>query len=189
MIALEPAITSPGGLHGKESACSVQDLGSIPGWEDPLEKGMATSPVFLPGEIHGLRSLVGYSLYDHKKLDTSELLTHTELNINNNVSHCIHLREMVFKNGFNAIACCFISLLDIFLTMDPDLSPPYTPGHLFIHCSLEGGRFQLYSFSEALSSAWEMDSSKATIWFTVLNTLLSGTQTYGLAWVSKPDCF
>ncbi|KAB1267138.1 3-oxo-5-alpha-steroid 4-dehydrogenase 2 [Camelus dromedarius] len=29
-----------------------------------------------------------------------------------------------------------------------------------------------------------MDSSKATIWFTVLNTLLSGTQTYGLAWVS-----
>ncbi|XP_074234783.1 3-oxo-5-alpha-steroid 4-dehydrogenase 2 isoform X4 [Camelus bactrianus] len=38
---------------------------------------------------------------------------------------------------------------------------------------------------EALPSAWEMDSSKATIWFTVLNTLLSGTQTYGLAWVSS----
>jgi len=110
MIALEPAITSPGGLHGKESACSVQDLGSIPSWEDPLEKRMATSPVFLPGEIHGLRSLVSYSLCDHKKLDTSELLTHTELDINNNVSHCIHLREMVFKNGFNAIACCFIFL-------------------------------------------------------------------------------
>ncbi|XP_074234787.1 3-oxo-5-alpha-steroid 4-dehydrogenase 2 isoform X6 [Camelus bactrianus] len=58
-------------------------------------------------------------------------------------------------------------------------------GHLFTHCSLEGGLFQLYSFSEALPSAWEMDSSKATIWFTVLNTLLSGTQTYGLAWVSS----
>ena len=31
------------------------------GWEDPLEKGKAT-PVFLPGEFHGQRSLAGYSL-------------------------------------------------------------------------------------------------------------------------------
>ena len=30
------------------------------GWEDPLEEGMATAPVFLPGEYHGQRSLVGY---------------------------------------------------------------------------------------------------------------------------------
>ena len=27
---------------GKESACSAGDLRSIPGWEDPLEKEMAT---------------------------------------------------------------------------------------------------------------------------------------------------
>ena len=27
------------GSAGKESACSVGDLGLIPGWEDPLEKG------------------------------------------------------------------------------------------------------------------------------------------------------
>ena len=32
----------PGGSDGKESACSTGDLGLIPGWEDPLEKGMAT---------------------------------------------------------------------------------------------------------------------------------------------------
>ena len=32
----------PGRPCGKESACSVGDLGSIPGWEDPLEKGKAT---------------------------------------------------------------------------------------------------------------------------------------------------
>ena len=32
------------------------------GGEDPLEEEMAThSPVFLPGESHGQRSLVGYS--------------------------------------------------------------------------------------------------------------------------------
>ena len=28
---------------------------------DPLEEGMATTPVFLLGESHGQRSLVGYS--------------------------------------------------------------------------------------------------------------------------------
>ena len=32
-----------------------------PGREDPLEKGMASTPVFLPGEIHGQRSLACYS--------------------------------------------------------------------------------------------------------------------------------
>ena len=29
--------------------------------DNPLEKGMATTPVFLPGEFHGQRSLVGNS--------------------------------------------------------------------------------------------------------------------------------
>ena len=28
------------------------------GWEDPLEKGMGPTPVFWPGECHGLYSLV-----------------------------------------------------------------------------------------------------------------------------------
>ena len=32
----------PGGSEGKESACNVGDLDSIPGWKDPLEEGMAT---------------------------------------------------------------------------------------------------------------------------------------------------
>ena len=31
----------PGGSDGKASAYNVGDLGSIPGFEDPLEKGMA----------------------------------------------------------------------------------------------------------------------------------------------------
>ena len=34
----------------------VQFLGQV----DPLEKEMATPPVFLPGESHGQRILVGY---------------------------------------------------------------------------------------------------------------------------------
>ena len=51
----------PGSSDGKESAFNARDLGSIPGWEDPLEKEMATHPIFLPGELHGQRNLVGYS--------------------------------------------------------------------------------------------------------------------------------
>ena len=41
-------------------------------WEDPLEKRMATHPVFLPGEFHGQRSLVGYSSWGRKESDTTE---------------------------------------------------------------------------------------------------------------------
>ena len=47
------------------------DVGSL-GWEDPLEEGMAPTPVFLPGEPHGQRSLVGYSPWSHKESDTTE---------------------------------------------------------------------------------------------------------------------
>ena len=32
----------PGGSDSKESACNAGDPGLIPGWEDPLEKEMAT---------------------------------------------------------------------------------------------------------------------------------------------------
>ena len=38
------------------------------GQEDPLQKGIATTPVFLPGEPHG-PSLVAYSPWGHKELD------------------------------------------------------------------------------------------------------------------------
>ena len=44
----------------------VQSLGQ----EDPLEKEMATH--FSTGKSHGRRSLVGYSPWDHKELDTTE---------------------------------------------------------------------------------------------------------------------
>ena len=46
----------------------VQSLG----WEDPLEEGMATHSVFLPGKSHGQRSLVGYSPQHCKESDPTE---------------------------------------------------------------------------------------------------------------------
>ena len=43
-------------------------------WEDPLEKEIATHSNILAWRIPGQRSLVGYSLWGHKELDTTELL-------------------------------------------------------------------------------------------------------------------
>ena len=53
----------PGGASGKEHTCQCKRYkrrGSLC-QEDPLEEGMATTPIFLPGECHGKRSLAGYS--------------------------------------------------------------------------------------------------------------------------------
>ena len=41
----------PCGSAGKESACSVGDLGLIPGLEDPLEEGVATHSSILTRRI------------------------------------------------------------------------------------------------------------------------------------------
>ena len=46
------------------------------GQEDPMEKGMAPTPVFLPVEFHRQRSLAGYSPWGHKKLDMPEKPTY-----------------------------------------------------------------------------------------------------------------
>ena len=53
------------------NAGDIRDLDSIlrsggsPGGGQPI-------PVFLPGEFHGQRRLVGYSPWRHKELDTTE---------------------------------------------------------------------------------------------------------------------
>ena len=41
-------------------------------WEDPLEKEMAIHSSVLAGEFHGQSSLVGYSPWGPKELDTTE---------------------------------------------------------------------------------------------------------------------
>ena len=43
-------------------------------WEEPLEKGIPTA-VFLPGEAHGQRRLVGYNPWGCKELDMTKQLT------------------------------------------------------------------------------------------------------------------
>ena len=44
------------------------------GREDPLEKEMEPTPVFLSGKSHGWRGLVGYCPWDRKESDMTEQL-------------------------------------------------------------------------------------------------------------------
>ena len=46
----------------------VQSLG----WEDPWGREWQPTPVFLPGEFHGQRSLAGYSPWGRKELNITE---------------------------------------------------------------------------------------------------------------------
>ena len=43
----------------------------------PWRRAWQPTPVFLSGEFHGQRSLVGYSPEDHKESDTTEATWHT----------------------------------------------------------------------------------------------------------------
>ena len=73
----------PGWHNCKEFACQCRSRrrqGFNP-WvrKIPLIRKWQPIPVFLPGEFHGQRSLVGYSPWCHKELDMTEWLsTHTQ---------------------------------------------------------------------------------------------------------------
>ena len=56
-----------GGSESKESACHVGGLSWIPGSERSPGGGNVFPPVFLPGESHGQRSLVGYNPWSRKE--------------------------------------------------------------------------------------------------------------------------
>ena len=62
-------------------------------WEDPWRRKWQLTPTFFPGKSHGQRSLAGYSPWDHKESDTTELLT-AAINVGLQVSvwtYIIHL--------------------------------------------------------------------------------------------------
>ena len=63
----------PGGSDGKESTCSVGDLGSIPGSRrSPREGNGNTLQYSCLENPHGQRSMAGYSQRGHKMSDTTE---------------------------------------------------------------------------------------------------------------------
>ena len=70
----------PGGSDGKESASNVGDPGSIPVLERSPGEGNGNPLQYSCLEkSHGQRSLVGYSPWGRKELDTTEQLYFTLL--------------------------------------------------------------------------------------------------------------
>ena len=73
-----------GGTSGKEPAyqCKRHKKCGFNPWvrEIPWRRKWQPTPVFLPGECHGQRSLVGYNPWGHKESDMTESnLAHTTL--------------------------------------------------------------------------------------------------------------
>ena len=67
----------PRGAIDKELACQCRrhTRHRFSPWvrKVPWRRLWQSTPVLLPGESHGQRSLVGYSPWGHKELDTSEV--------------------------------------------------------------------------------------------------------------------
>ena len=71
MLVFLAVLDFPGGSDVKNPSASAGDVGSIPGSGRSLEKEMALTPVFLPEQSHGQRSLVVNSLWGWKESDTT----------------------------------------------------------------------------------------------------------------------
>ena len=89
----------------------VQSLG----WDDSLEKEMATHSSTLAGKSHGQRSLVGYSPRGHKASDTTERL-HFSLSIASkyllSLSNIPDNSEITCKDEDGMVTfCCFFFVL------------------------------------------------------------------------------
>ena len=64
-----------GGTSGKEFTCQCRrhKRWGFNSWEDRLERKWQPTPVFLSGELHGQRSLEGYSPRGCKELDMTKV--------------------------------------------------------------------------------------------------------------------
>ena len=93
----------PAGSVVKESACHAGDLCSTPeSGRSPWRREWLLNPVFLRGESHGQRSLVGCSPWGRKESGTTERLTLTLTLINKSVELCSFkaLPHMLFHIAF-----------------------------------------------------------------------------------------
>ena len=87
----------------------------IPGWGRSPGDGRSNalqllhSILHLPGESDGQRSLVDYSLWDHKELDTTDRLTHTHI-------HPVCFSVLTIINSYEYCLCIMVGVyLHLFL--------------------------------------------------------------------------
>ena len=64
-----PFLSFPCGSAGKESVCNAGNLGSIPGFEDPLEKGKATHSSILAWVTKSRTRLSNFHLLEYQNSD------------------------------------------------------------------------------------------------------------------------
>ena len=62
----------PVGTSGKEPACQCRSHNKCRFVKIPWRREWLPTPMFLPGEFHGQRSLAGYSPWGSKESDTTE---------------------------------------------------------------------------------------------------------------------
>ena len=68
-----PKVDIPGGSVENNPPANAGDASSIPrSGKPPQRRKWQPTPVFLPGESHGQRSLAGYSAQDCKESNTTE---------------------------------------------------------------------------------------------------------------------
>ena len=77
-ISSDPKVGLPVGASGKESTCQCRKLkrGGFDPWVRKISwrRKWQPTPVFWPGELHGQRSLAGYSPWGYKESDVTEQL-------------------------------------------------------------------------------------------------------------------
>ena len=88
--------------------------------EDLLEKAMQPTPVLLPGQSHGRRSLAGYSPWGRKKSDTAEWLH-------------FHFNSWETPKGCLSVLCnCFLLSVGIVTTWVEEQNVPQWPVSVFV---------------------------------------------------------
>ena len=67
----------------------------------PWRRSWQPTPIFLPGESHGQRSLAGYSPWGHKESDMTEATEHagTEDTLLSTEVHCLHYHLLLLPGG------------------------------------------------------------------------------------------
>ncbi|CAI9161147.1 unnamed protein product [Rangifer tarandus platyrhynchus] len=91
----------PGGSNGKEYASNVVDLGSIPGLGRSPGGGHGNPLQYsCLGNLHGQKSLMGYSPWGHTESDTTE-----QLNTGSSVHGILPLHYTYFGKALRHFRC------------------------------------------------------------------------------------
>ena len=109
----------PRWLNGKDSTCQCRRPG-FDSWvgKIPWRRESQPTPVFLPGESHGQRTLAGYSPWGHKELDTTEH------------KHAQTPGYLFYNMGYNPILLYFVGKIVLTLALGSSFSSCPYPLHV-----------------------------------------------------------